>query len=508
MSVPSLPQSANPVRFLAWPVVFGLLLPLLLYAVLPMLGVHAGADALSLRRLALLFILGVGGLAYGVYLRFVLPRPQLIVLFMAVAWVLVECLNQFLLEVAGINLHMRPLLLMAIAVPALWMGGRHFGLLWNAVPHFKYYGLFFLWLAAYFLFYNANAQDPRLAAGESVWSEGSVGIIQAMAYFYCLLAIAVSGVAMLKVRDARGFFDGLNQALLVMTGLHAALTILGYPLGLFSMPLDGFTRATGLFTHPNPYAHHMGLLLIYTLGLFCYYQGAERQRMPAWLLTGSLALTTGAFLLGLSKTAIAGVSFCAGVLFLVNLTIPAVQRRLSLILLALLVVIPMGLWVFQAVSGQSFFSILEARMDQAHSFVWRTQVWEDLLAGIHPGSLWLGHGFTSANAAVFQYTYNDLNNAKPLMMVHNGYIALLYDLGVMGYLMFAAVLVLAGRALTHVLMRVRPDHKTLWSMILALSIYFLFVCAFDEMTYMFNAPMLFWLLATVMWCLMLRESRS
>ena len=71
---------------------------------------------------------------------------------------------------------------------------------------------------------------------------------------------------------------------------------------------------------------------------------------------------------------------------------------------------------------------------------WRTEVWQDLLAGITPVTIWFGHGFTSANDMVFHLSFNDVQNAQPLMMVHNAYIALLYDLGVLGYLMLAGEL--------------------------------------------------------------------
>ena len=43
--------------------------------------------------------------------------------------------------------------------------------------------------------------------------------------------------------------------------------------------------------------------------------------------------------------------------------------------------------------------------------------------------------------------------------------------------------------------------RALDAAILALSVYFLLVCGFDEMTYMFDAALLYWTLATLLFCL-------
>ena len=230
-------------------------------------------------------------------------------------------------------------------------------------------------------------------------------------------------------------------------------------------------------------------------------------RLPGWLLTAGLGLNFIALLLGLSKTALAGFSLCALILFLGNMAVPAVQRRFFQILLGLVIVVPIGLMAFEAVSGHSFVSILESRIDQTESLDWRTLVWESLLSNISLGSIWFGHGFTAANEAVFRLTFSDVRNADPLMMVHNAYIALLYDLGLPGYLMFAAALSGLWHALRGWLTAVRPALRTEHTIVFALTVYFLFVCAFDEMSYMFDAPMLFWTLITLIYCVSLRDAR-
>lgn len=490
-----------------WGVLLGLLLPVLGYWLLPELGITAVSELLNVKKLILLCGAIIGGVMYWSYFRFVLPRPQLLMAFIVLAWPLVAFFNAFLME-AGLNIHLRPLLILALAVPSLWITVKHARLLISTLPWLKYYLLFFGWLVLYFLFYNANAVDPRLSGGEEALSEGSVSMVQLIAYFYCLMGITVSATAFLKTRDYRGLFDTMNKALLFVSAGESLLTILGYPFGLFNQMLDGFTRAIGIFTHPNPFAHHMGVLMVYLLGLFCYYQGERKSRMSAWLLFGGIVINFVAFLLGLSKTALGVFALCGGVVFLMNLAVPAVRRGFLQILLGLAILFPVGLFLFEALSGQSFFGLLESRIDQTQSLTWRTMIWQDLIAGINPLTIWFGHGFTAANDMVFHLTFNDAKNAQPLMMVHNAYIALIYDLGVMGYLMFVAAASMVMSALKGWAAAVHPALRTEHSMMLGLVMYFLFVCAFDEMSYMFDAPLLFWSLATALYCVNWREQQD
>ncbi len=485
----------------------GLLMAFIIYRALPLFGISSLSEALNLKRLILLAGGLMGTVIYYQYWQFIIPRPQLLTGFVLLAWPLVDYLNMQLLTL-GVNVHLRPLLMLAVMAPMGWIAFRERALLWHTLPWLKYYLGFFVWLMLYFIFYNANATDPRLSGGASAMGDGSVSMVQLTAYLYCLLVICVSAVTMLKVKNFRGLFDFFNQALLWISGLEALLTILGYPFGLFCMMLDGFNRAIGIFTHPNPFAHHMGILMVYLLGLFCYYQGERQHRIPTWLLLGGLAINLIAFLLGLSKTALSAFALCGLLVFLMNLAVPAVRSGLIKIVISMLFLLPVGLFAFEALSGQSFFSIIESRIEQTQSLTWRTLIWQDLLAEVNPISVWFGHGFTAANETVFRLTFNDAKNANPLMMVHNAYIALIYDLGVMGYLMFMAALSLIVQSAKNWLAAVRPALRTEHAIIIALTIYFLFVCGVDEMSYMFDAPMLFWSLVSILFCLSVREQAA
>ena len=174
MNVSSLTSFRKPTGpYASWllPPLAGLVLAATAYLLLPMMGVHGLKTGLGIKGVAVLCGLLIGGVAYVAYLFFITARPQWLVGFILLAWPLVDAVN-FLLLGYGINIHLRPLLLVTLALPMLCLGLPSLpALLWR-VPYLKYYAVFFLWVLLYFLFNNTHAIDPTLA-GESVWSEGS-----------------------------------------------------------------------------------------------------------------------------------------------------------------------------------------------------------------------------------------------------------------------------------------------------------------------------------------------
>jgi O-antigen ligase len=488
--------SALPFGLKAWQAVaLGLLLPILLYIILPMVGIKSFSTLLDYKKLILLCLGVIGGVGYVTYLRFVLPRPQILLAFLLVVWPLVDYISNVLLEM-GLNLHLRPIIILMLAVPGIVVSFKHRQALFNSIPWFKYYLIFFGWLFLYFIFFNANAHDHRATNTELLF-EGSMSFIQVTSYFYCLLSVTIPALVMLKIKSYHRLFDNFNIALIGFCSFESLLTIGGYPFGLYNMELDGFTRALGIFTHPNPFAHHMGMLMVYLFGLFCYYQGDRKWRMSMWILGPGIAINFIAFLLGLSKGAISALILSSILLFLLNLAVPAIRRRVPALILSVVLLLPIGVFGFQALSGKSFVDLVASRVEQTESLNWRAQIWQELITDFEGLPLITGRGFTAANARVFQLSFNDAQNAHPLMMVHNAYIALLYDFGVMGYLMFGAVLSMVLYSIRGWLDRSRPELRTGHSILIAMSLYFLFACACDEMSYMFDAPMLYWGLASL-----------
>ncbi len=486
-------------------ILLGVLLPVICYCLLPSLGVEVFQENLTLNHFALVLSAIIGCLLYVRYFQIVLTCPEILMFAVLVAWPLIECGNQYLMQLAGINIHFRLFVTLLLVLPACCYFILSSKVLVRVLPYLNMYLVFYACLFAYTLFYNAHAVDPRWAQ-EGSWSGGGIDTVQATAYLNCLVSMVVCAVAILRHPNVTHLFDRFNRLFLVVTALTSLVAIVGYPFGFLSMMLDGFNRSFGIFTQPNPFAHHLGIVLLYSLGLYCYYQGSRRIRIPTWLIVCSLVLNLLAFLLALSKTAIALLLGCGFLLFALNLSSPAVRRVFVRLVLALLVMVPVGLVLFQIITERSFLELIQARLEQKESMNWRLQIWQDLLGSIDPINTLFGHGFTSANTLVYQMSYNDRKNAQPLMLVHNGYIALFYDMGVLGLTLFISAFMLMGQALKRYWEAAYQQSRPLLTTVIVLTIYFLVACGFDEMTYMFDAPIQFWCLSTILTCVAIREA--
>jgi O-antigen ligase len=503
-SQPDTIQSFQPVPLVQqtkdWGVVWivlalGIGLPLTLYGLLPAVGVEGPSNWFSLKKIGLLVGLLVGGFGYWTYLKAILKRPQWLVCFMLVGWIVLEGINGQLLTM-GINLRERPMLLLMLGVPLSFLGWRYRKALVEYTPHLKGLLVFFTLVLVYFLFYNAKAADPKVGM-DALWSEGSISFTQLTSYLFIIFGVLGAGVSMIQSRKPDRLFDHFNMVLMLGTSIVAFLPIVGFPFGQFCQIVDGFMRANGLFSHPNPYSHHMGLLMVYLLGLLCYYQGQNNDRVPKWLLFTALGVNAVAFLLGLSKTAMGTFAGCAALVLALNMATPGLRKNVGKILVASAVLVPIGLIAFQVVTGKGLLDIMEARGEQNTSLLWRTEIWNSLLSSLSPESMALGHGFTAANMLVYQLTYNSLTNATPLILVHNGYLSLLYDFGLIGLLLFVVLLWTMWWAIRRLSWASLGPVRPLLVTLVAMGVYFLSASSFDEMIYMFDAPMLFWMLATL-----------
>lgn len=493
--------------------VVGLLSSVSAYVALPMAGIEVFQNQLGLKKLLALALLPVLIAGYLLYWQKVQKSPIILSAFMAIFWMPVSFFNEQLLGI-GINLHLRALLMVAIVLPALWVVLKHVVSLLKDIPYFKWMTLFMVVLSGYFVFNNASQIGEGF--GVSNQSAASIGLIQFESYLYSFLAIGVTAIAFLKWKNinaekAISTFDAFNKCYLIVSMVIAVVTIAGYPFGATSMILDGFRRAFGLFTHPNPYAHSMGVQVLYILGISLYYnlrnQHNRFDKMPMLFMWTALGLNSVAFLLALSKTAIAFVALSSIIFIALNASSKEFKKTFSKLCSLAVVLIPLSLMAYSLITGQSFTEVLQSRFEETTSMDWRSQVWEYILDNFSLEQMLLGNGFTASNMLIYQMTYHNVLNSKPLIMVHNGYLSLLYDLGVWGLSLFVAVLS-CGISAVKKIKSSCPESKVLLSTACVTGVYFLCVSGFDEMTYMFNAPLLFWVFATACFSLALIHNQE
>jgi O-antigen ligase len=492
-------------RALKWPLLLGaLLLPYLFYDVFPNMGVTQFSNLFELERSFTFLAMLIVGIFYIKYLSFIRERPLVIVLFITSFAVIGEALNQTLMDNTPINIKYRVMLFLTIVVPSFYFLFQYFPAFNRTIAYLKYYFAFVVMLIIYFFFYNIGMTDPKRSV-DSIIGDGSYSWGQINSYLMIFSGIVVSAFALIKSNKVVETFDKINVFFLSSTALASLYTIIGYPLQLTSHTVDGFLRARGLLAHANPFAHHMAVILVYQLGIYFYYQFAKEKRVPSWLLMTSFLLNLMAFLLALSKTAIATTVICAIIFFVLNVGTARFRLPLLRTLMVLLLLLPVGVFGYELATGKSLSSVIEARMEETTSLTWRNEVWDALKADLMETPVF-GHGFTASNQRIFQLYYNTTKNKDPLIMVHNGYIGLFYDFGLLGYLLFAAAasLIWTGAVLWYKYENFRPLSST----VISLGVYFLVVCNFDEMVYMFDSPHLIWALSTLMVTLILYLTRQ
>ncbi|MDX2086124.1 MAG: O-antigen ligase family protein [Candidatus Melainabacteria bacterium] len=489
----------------------GVLLPLLLYGLLPALGVEAPAGWLSVDRLVLLVLGLLGLLTYGVLFRYVWQQPVSLLYWLVLLWVPVEYGRTFLLNNVGVNLDYRVLMLLFLPPVALALGGRYAATLLKRCAYLLPLGAFVLLTAWYFVFFNINMVNPIQALGNSSFG-GSIALNFASAMVYSWVG-AMVGILALRGSDRPvETFHRFNRWLVVGVLLESVLSIVAYPA--FVMNIDGFQRLAGILPHPNMWVHHLGLLLLYLTGLFLYNHCQENPpgqlqapstQPTGWLLLALLAGSVS-FLLGLSKTGIALLAVSLLLLLgLSMLVVPSIRRRGWSVLLLLGLLIPVGWVAYPILTGESLLKMLEARLEDTSSMEWRMNLWQNLLANLDASSFLWGKGLTACNEWIFQLTYDNGNSFKPLILPHNGYLQLLYDFGLLGLLYFAAIGVLVWQTAQRGIFSAKqpPAERILAVTLVAMVVYFLGVLAFDEMLVMFNAPFLFWTLSSLLFARLL-----
>jgi O-antigen ligase len=193
------------------------------------------------------------------------------------------------------------------------------------------------------------------------------------------------------------------------------------------MEIEGFARIRGTFTHPNPLAMYLAILLVMGVALLPHVR--DRVRLPFLLLLGGLGVA-------LLATYTRGGWLAA----VVGLLVVGLLQDRRLIVLVLLGAVAL---TFLAPSTVQRFSDLTSPRavsgSASNSFVWRVDYWTDSLALTRENPVTgIGLGMVRAKA--------ELGKA-----VHNDFIRAFVEMGVLGFCaylgMFAALATASRRAL-------------------------------------------------------------
>ncbi|MEM0951551.1 MAG: O-antigen ligase family protein [Cyanobacteria bacterium P01_H01_bin.74] len=484
-----------PLSQLAVVLLVSLLVPLMTHGLLPMLGVRFIADRFSTQGVFFIFALLAGFTFYSSYFLFITKRPVFMVVYSSV-FVRLTFYIAALAHLVGKHIPVRSLHAPLLVLPGYYLGFIHFSALWKTYSYFKYVVIFLCLFVFYYVFFNYNFVDPIVAKTSGV----SISKGQLTDYIYASLGIIIPGAMFIQAGSAENrikLFNIINHTLLIGAIAEAVLSILGYPVGLFTMKVEGFRRTSGLMEHPNAYGKIAGLFLIYFIGLYYYYvKNPDRKTaLLDLLLQIAIASNLLAFLLTLSKNAFAGF-FLACVIYLVSALFDNTLRQkliLPLMILSGLVVVLLA--GYQMVSEKDLMSLLTDRFNDTRSLEWRTRVWGYLLSNINKTSVWFGHGLSACNMEMYRYQYNDaIASEKQSLYVHNALIQFLYDMGIVGLTIFASYL---NAVLSSAQNFFKDNYNPLYLCIIGLSFFVLLGTLTDECITEFHMNFMYWFMVTM-----------
>jgi hypothetical protein len=472
-----------------------LLLPLLTNAFLPWIGVHFFSDKISGDTLPKLAILLLGGLGYFLFVKTMVSRPIYLVVYCAILMRLVFSTNAFL-EPTGIHVPTRILHMIFLNIPAFILIGLNFKFLCRYYGYFKYLFLFIFILGLYVLFFNLGFVDPAVATGTNVTiAEGTFND-----YVYCIISIAITASAFRQTKTPEGaftLFRNLNLALAIFALTHALVSLFGYPFDICVKVVEGFRRSTGIFEHPNQFAKYEGLILLYFTGLLYHYNQLKNSRLirDQVLLGATIIVNIPAFILTISKNSLAIFCLCFTAFLIMALLDPKIRLKILLPLGVCAGLIMLAVLGYQALIGNDISELLTGRINDTRSLQWRYIIWTFLLDNIRPENLLFGHGLTSSNIEVYRLVYNVSLDGEQSVYVHNAFINFLYDMGLLGLLIFSGFV-------HNILMSAKNLLRTrnpLFLTIACLSVFAMASSLVDECISDPNVNILLWLMVTMIY---------
>lgn len=255
-------------------------------------------------------------------------------------------------------------------------------------------------------------------------------------------------------------------------------------------PLRRWLRAYGSFQHPNILGGYLTICLIFTTGLYLKIQNRIQQNyktlLSRLLLLFAYCLQFSALLISFSRSAWLAFAISLGSIFLLEIIRKRKCEILSLIKIFIVSIGIIGIFfiVFQEpfltrvkIGGRLEVKSIQERADYAKQA--KNLIKDNWIAGVGVGN------YTLAN-------YYKLDKKYPawyFQPVHNVYLLILAELGIIGFLLFCAVLISAIRFLNF-----RKINFTFFAFLSLLIIMF-----FDHWLWSMHFGILFfWLILAIM----------
>ena len=473
------------------------LLPVLTNVLLPAMGINVIKHRVDASTIPLIISLGFGILLYTRYLKFTLKHPVVPALYCVLLIQLVHYFFNLFSVKTGHSLPLKQLTALVVIIPTVVLLFKNFRYINEKYNYFKYLVTFFSLFLGYYFLFNLNFIDPTI----SLVSVSSISQTKLYDYFFTFVGLVLVAVSFRQARTAEAknkLFNLFNLALITFGLLHGIATLIGFPLDIFTMVLEGFRRSTGLYLHPNEFGKIQGLLLIYYIGLFYHHNndtaGLGGKLRPFLGVTIVINILT--FLLSMSKSSFAGFGVACVLFFGLSLFDRKIRGKVLLPLILFGGFLVLTLWGYQAYSGHDLIFTITDRFNDTRSLRWRYSVWGYLLGNITSSSLWIGHGLTASNMELYRFLYNtNKQSIEQSIFVHNAFINFLYDMGISGMLIFSGFIAAGLHSMRCYFQRREP----LVLSVVGLTLFLLMGSMMDECITSLNDCLVFWLLTTLIY---------
>ncbi|MEB3286202.1 MAG: O-antigen ligase family protein [Vampirovibrionales bacterium] len=477
--------------------VITLLFAMLAYTWLPSMGVETLSEMLSAGHLFALIILAVGAIAYVKYLTVTARHPSryLLAYLMLLPWF------TWFTRVSptfGLNIPQSFALGFLMCIPVFFLVWKYTVPMLYQVPGLRYYAIFWCIGLVNILFFDHPVRDVTALADKQTMSVHDFTTVT-----LTLVSLFLTVYAL--YREHRNhllkFLDQLTWVCAISLSVYSALAVFGYPLRLFTVKVEGVLRMGLIFFHPNQFGMNLVFLMLFVLGMYFYQISQRPNGKLKHVLLGALILAFPALLTTYSKNAIGSFVICGSLLTFLNFKQVPNKRTFLMVLCALPVLAAGAIFAFEQFSGLDLIERLLFRFEDSRSMDWRWNTWSYIFNDIDASTVLFGHGFSATAERMDQFSQVlKAGSIMKVLQVHNDYLMLLYDFGVVGLIVYAWLILTMIKKGLSVIKTASGDlcrslDVTLFSIILACLIF----SATDNCYYMLETP--FWILTMALWVL-------
>jgi hypothetical protein len=438
-------------------------------------------------------------LLYSFFFKFAIQRSFYLTIFTAVGWRVLFFLNMINNQTLHIFFPLRIIIFGIIGIPGIYLLFKNFKTLNNTFPYLKYILIYGVIYVGYFIFYNHHF----FYGNETSRSYIDLSTDYLVNYFYFIICIVVTACGFLQTKDKQSTFNNYNRILMIFIGIEALFSVIGYPLNLLTMEVEGFKRSIGFLYHPNAYAKTLGVLLLYfaTLYVFHFVNQKSTSLLKAPLSQKNLILITIisslAFFLSFSKNKFLAF-LCAAVYFVGYSVIFEKNIRKPFIktVIGLVVGFSLSLFAIEFCTDGQLMSLLNERMSNTNSMDWRIDVWNFLIQNFNTNFL-VGNGLTASSLSLYHYFFDNKHPDIPLApYAHNSFLQHYYDMGLLGMLAFTSFVSVLFNSFKKQRL---GEYRILHQGIITLTLFAFISFACDESFYDYNFLIVYWMIITAMY---------